>query len=110
MCWILKNFLKGGVVARKFLIALDRSEGAWRPVEYKADTFGDTPGVQVILLHVLSSLPPAFWDDGHILNQQEQESRQRLIGSWEAEQEKQWQGLVKKAYDRWRPRGYPRRR
>ena len=72
-------------MARKLLIALDSSEGAWRAVEYVADTFGPTPGVQVTLLHILSSLPPAFWDDGHILGKQEQESRRRLIGSWEAD-------------------------
>ena len=44
-------------MARKLLIALDSSEGAWRAVEYVADTFGPTPGVQVTLLHILSSLP-----------------------------------------------------
>ena len=95
-------------MARKLLIALDSSEGAWRAVEYVADTFGPTPGVQVTLLHILSSLPPAFWDDGHVLSEQEQESRQRLIGSWEAEQEKQWQGLVQKAHDRLVAAGIPK--
>jgi nucleotide-binding universal stress UspA family protein len=86
-------------MAHKVLIALDSSEGAWRAVEYVAETFGKTPGVQVILLHVLSGLPPAFWDDGHILSDAEQASRQRLVENWQKEQEKQWQGLVKKAHD-----------
>jgi nucleotide-binding universal stress UspA family protein len=87
-------------MAHKVLIALDSSEGAWRAVEYVAQTCGNTPGVYVTLLHVLSGLPPAFWDDGHVLNDRERESRQRLVANWQQEQEKQWQGLVKKAYDR----------
>jgi nucleotide-binding universal stress UspA family protein len=82
----------------KILIALDSSAGAWRAVEYVAKTFGKTPGVQVTLFHVLSSLPPAFWDDGHILQEKEREVRQRLVAGWEREQEKNWQGLVRKAH------------
>jgi nucleotide-binding universal stress UspA family protein len=84
-------------MAQKILIALDSSEGAWRAVEYVAKAFGDTQAVQVTLLHVLSGLPPAFWDDGHILEEKEKESRQRLRASWQQEQEKKWLNLVKKA-------------
>ncbi len=84
-------------MAKKFLIALDKSEGAWRAVEYVAKTFAQTPGMEITLLHILSGLPPAFWDDGHILSEPEKESRQRLVAGWQKEQEKQWQGLVAKA-------------
>ncbi len=87
-------------MAHKVLIALDSSAGAWRAVEYVAEAFGHAPGVQVMLLHVLSGLPPAFWDDGHILEAKEKESRQRLVAGWQKDQEKQWQGLVEKARDR----------
>ena len=86
-------------MAHKVVIALDSSKGAWGAVEYVAEAFGQTPGVQVTLLHVLSGLPPAFWDDGHILEEKEKESRQRLVAGWQQEQEKKWQGLVKKAHD-----------
>jgi nucleotide-binding universal stress UspA family protein len=86
-------------MAHKVVIALDSSEGAWGAVEYVGEAFGQTPGVQVTLLHVLSGLPPAFWDDGHILEEKEKESRQRLVAGWQQEQEKKWQGLVKKAHD-----------
>ncbi len=91
----------------KVLIALDSSEGAWRAVEYVADTFGQTPGVQVTLLHILTGLPPAFWDDGHILNEKEREARKGLVARWQAYQEKQWQDLVKKAHDRLVAAGVP---
>ena len=87
-------------MAHKVLIALDSSPGAWGAVEYVGEAFGKTPGVQVTLLHVLSGLPPAFWDDGHILEEKEKASRQRLVGGWQQDQEKKWQGLVKKAHER----------
>ena len=95
-------------MAHKLLIALDSSAGAWSAVEYVAEAFGQTPGVQVTLLHVLSGLPPAFWDDGHILEEKEKESRQRLVAGWQQEQEKKWQGLVKKAHDRLTKAGVPK--
>ena len=84
----------------KLLIALDSSEGAWRAVEYVAETFGKTPGVEVTLLHVLSGLPPAYWDDGHVLQGKEREARKRLVASWQQEQEKLWQDLVGKSHQR----------
>jgi nucleotide-binding universal stress UspA family protein len=95
-------------MAHKVIIALDSSEGAWRAVDYVAEAFGHTPGVQVTLLHVLSGLPPAFWDDGHILEEKEKESRQRLVTAWQTEQEKKWQGLVKKAHTRLTKAGVPK--
>jgi nucleotide-binding universal stress UspA family protein len=90
---------EGEYMAVKLLIALDKSEGAWHAVEYVAKTFAGTPEVEVTLLHILGGLPPAFWDDGHILSDKERENRQRLIDNWMAEREKDWQGLVSKAED-----------
>ncbi|MDP2046981.1 MAG: universal stress protein [Deltaproteobacteria bacterium] len=87
-------------MAHKVLIALDSSPGAWGAVEYVAEAFGHTPGVQVTLLQVLSGLPPAFWDDGHILDEKEKGSRQQLVAAWQKEQEHKWQALVKKAHER----------
>ena len=95
-------------MAHKVVIALDSSEGAWRAVEYVAEAFGQTPGAQGTLLQVLSGLPPAFWDDGHILEEKEKESRQRLVAGWQKEQEKKWQGLVQKAHDRLTKAGVPK--
>ncbi|MFP3868235.1 MAG: universal stress protein [Desulfobacteraceae bacterium] len=84
----------------KLLIPLDGSEGAKRAVDYVAQTFGQTPGVEVRLLHILAGTPPAFWDDGHILDDQEQQARQDLIDNWQQEQEKKWEGLFAQARDR----------
>jgi nucleotide-binding universal stress UspA family protein len=84
-------------MSNRVLIALDSSQGAWRAVEYVAKTYGPCPGAEVTLLHVLSGLPPAFWDDGHILSEAEREPRTRMIAGWQKEQEKQWNALVDRA-------------
>lgn len=94
-------------MAQKLLVALDASEGAWRAVEYVAETFGQVPGVKVTLIHILTGLPPAFWDDGHILDPRERENRQKLVSGWQAEQEKQWQQLVHKTRERLTKAGIP---
>jgi nucleotide-binding universal stress UspA family protein len=94
-------------MAQKMLIAMDSSEGAWHAVEYVTRTFGRTPEVEVILGHILSGLPPAFWDDGHILDDKEREQREQRKARWQAEQEKQWQGLVDKAKARLTGAGFP---
>lgn len=94
-------------MAVKLLIALDKSEGAWHAVEYVAQTFARTPEVEITLLHILGGLPPAFWDDGHILSDKERENRRRLIDNWRAEREKEWQGLVTKATEVLKAAGLP---
>ena len=91
----------------KLLIALDSSAGAWRAVEYVAKTFSRTPGVKVTLLHILSGLPPAFWDDGHVLQEKEREARKRLVASWQQDQEKKWQDLVNQAHQQLTAAGLP---
>jgi len=94
-------------MAQKILVALDGSEGAWRAVEYVARTFGQIPGVEVTLFYILPGLPPAFWDDGHILQEKEREARERLVANWQAVQERNWQGLVSKTQDRLVAAGFP---
>ena len=69
-------------------------------VDYVARTFGRTPDVHITLLHVLPALPAAFWDDGHILNEEERANRQRQIQIWKDKQEKNWQDVFKEARKR----------
>ena len=94
-------------MAQKLLIALDSSEGAWHAVEYVGRTFGKTPEMEIIFGHILSGLPPAFWDDGHILDEKEREQREQRKARWQGEQEKRWQGLVDKARTRLTAAGFP---
>jgi nucleotide-binding universal stress UspA family protein len=98
---------KEASMAQKVMIALDSSEGAWHAVEYAARTFGENPDTEIILGHILSGLPPAFWDDGHILNEQERQQREKRKADWQAEQEKKWQALVDKAKARLVASGLP---
>jgi nucleotide-binding universal stress UspA family protein len=81
----------------KLLIPLDGSESAMRAVDYVADTFGHTPGVEIKLVHILPGLPPSLWDDGHVLNEDEHQIREQVIADWEKDQEKQWKGIFTRA-------------
>ena len=62
------------------------------------------PSLEITLLHILSGLPPAFWDDGHILDDQEQEVRQRLVARWRT-RKNNGSGLVLKATNRLKKAG-----
>jgi nucleotide-binding universal stress UspA family protein len=84
----------------KILIAIDDSEGAMAAVDYVARTFGRTPEVHITLLHVLPTLPAAFWDDGHILNEEERQNRQRQIDIWKDKQAQNWRDVLKEAQKR----------
>jgi nucleotide-binding universal stress UspA family protein len=84
----------------KILIPIDASEDAMAAVDCVARTFGRTPDVHLTLLHIPPGLPAAFWDDGHILSEEEQEDRQRLIHIWEDKMAKEWAEVFKKAQKR----------
>ncbi len=95
-------------MTHKLLLALDSSEGAWRAVEYVAQSFGKAQGVEVTLCHVLAGLPPVLWDDGHILQDKEREARERLKAEWKKEQEKNWDELVDRARQHLTAAGFPK--
>jgi nucleotide-binding universal stress UspA family protein len=71
---------------RRILVALDGSECAFRAVEYCGLQFAGVTDLAVTLLHVLPSLPPRFWDEGHMLSEEEREARRRLVEEWLARQ------------------------
>jgi nucleotide-binding universal stress UspA family protein len=91
----------------KILVALDDSEGALAAVDYVARTFGRTPDIHITLLHILPGLPAALWDDGHILNEEERENRQRQINIWKERQEKNWRDVFNVARKRLEAGGVP---
>ena len=61
---------------RKILLAIDGSACSSRAVAYCGKQFAGVPDLSVALLHVLPNLPAQFWDDGHILSEQEKEARE----------------------------------
>jgi nucleotide-binding universal stress UspA family protein len=81
----------------KLLIPVDGSAGSMRAVEYVAETFGQVPGVNIVLLHILPKLPPSMWDDGHILSEEEHKEREMVIEEWEEKEEKPWEGIINQA-------------
>ena len=91
----------------KILIALDDSEGAWKGVEYVAQTFNNAQGVEVTLFHVLPGIPTALWDAGHVLTKEEEKVRRRLAAEWEKGAKKELEDLFKKAQERLVAAGVP---
>jgi nucleotide-binding universal stress UspA family protein len=84
----------------KLLIPVDGSAGSMRAVEYVAETFGHMPEVNIVLLHILPKLPPAMWDDGHILSEEEHKEREEVIEEWEEQEEKPWEGIINEAREK----------
>ena len=70
---------------KKMLIALDDSASAMRAVEYAGQQFGGNGDVEVGLVHVLPNLPAIFWDEGHILSEDEKKDRKKVVDKWIAD-------------------------
>lgn len=82
---------------RKALIALDDSDSAMKAVEYAAAQFGGSGDLQIELVHVLPNLPAIFWDEGHILSDQEKKDRQKVVDKWIADKKAKMEPIFKKA-------------
>ncbi len=81
----------------KILIAIDDSENAMKAVEYAANQFGRTNDMQISLVHVLPNLPAIFWDEGHILSDEEKGERKKVVDRWLVSQKAKMEPLFKKA-------------
>jgi nucleotide-binding universal stress UspA family protein len=90
----------------KMLIAIDDSSSAMKAVEYVAQQFA-TDGVQVSLVHVLPNLPAIFWDEGHILSEDEKSDRKKVVERWLDAQKAKMEPLFKKAVDLLTAAGLP---
>jgi len=67
---------------RNILIAFDGSENSLKAVDYVGSQFSGLKDIRIALLYVVPSIPPQFWDDGHILSPAEKEERQAVIDKW----------------------------
>ena len=74
------------------LIAMEGAPESRALSEYAADFFVPCQGLNYSFVHIIPPLPPEFWDDGHILNESEQEQRRARIEKWRAE----WTGVVER--------------
>lgn len=73
---------------KKILIAIDNSAGSLKALDYVGRQFSRRKDVQITLYHVLLGEPPEFWDDGHILTEEEKKARKDVIEKWSANKKK----------------------
>lgn len=83
----------------KMLIALDESKSSMKAVEYVAEHFSSIRDLQIMLVHVLPNLPAIFWDEGHILNDEEKKDRKKVVDKWLADRLVAMEPLFRKATD-----------
>ena len=82
----------------KMLIPIDGSECSMKAVRYAASHFQGMPGLQITLLHVLP-MPAVFWDEGHMLNEEEKSERRRFFEQWKEEQRKRFEPSFREAFE-----------
>lgn len=82
---------------KKILIALDDSISAMRAVEYAGSQFSGLGDLQIELVHVLPNLPAIFWDEGHILSEDEKKERKRVVDKWIADRKARMEPVFRKA-------------
>ena len=84
---------------KKILIGLDDSASAMRAVEYACQQFSGISDLQIGLVYVLPNLPAIFWDEGHILSDDEKKERKKVVDKWIADRKAKMEPLFKKATD-----------
>ncbi len=84
---------------KTMLIAIDDSRNAMKAVEYVAAQCRGTQDLQIGLVHVLPNLPAIFWDEGHILSDNEKEERKRVVDKWLDDRRTKMEPVFKKAAD-----------
>jgi nucleotide-binding universal stress UspA family protein len=84
---------------KKILIAIDDSRSAMKAVEYAAGYLTGEKDQQITLVHVLPNLPAIFWDEGHILSEDEKRERQKVVDKWLTDQKAKMEPLFRKAAD-----------
>ena len=91
---------------KKMLIAIDDSLNAARAVEYVAQQFAGAGDLEIELLYVLPNLPAMFWDEGHILSEDEKQDRKKVVDKWIADRKAKMAPLFKKAIDALTGKGF----
>ena len=84
---------------KKMLIAIDDSPNASRAVDYVAQQFAGAADLEIELVHVLPNLPAIFWDEGHILSEEEKQDRKKVVDKWLADRKARMEPVFKKAID-----------
>jgi len=84
---------------KTMLIAIDDSKNAMKAVEYVAAQCKGAQDLQIGLVHVLPNLPAIFWDEGHILSDNEKSERKRVVDKWLEDRRTKMDPVFRKATD-----------
>jgi nucleotide-binding universal stress UspA family protein len=79
------------------MAALDDSDYAERIIDHLAHYFAPFAGTRITLFHVIPAKPPEFWDDGHILDEEERGKRKARVAEWRSSSEERMAGIFAKA-------------
>ena len=82
---------------KKMLLALDDSPCAMKAVEYTGQQFSEAADLQLTLVHVLPNLPAIFWDEGHILSDDEKKERRKVVDTWLSKQKQKIEPVMQSA-------------
>jgi hypothetical protein len=74
---------------------------------YAGEFLGSIPDLQYTLLHLIPSVPPAFWDDGHILSLEERRVRRDQVEKWRLQWTQQAEKYMAEASDFLVQKGVP---
>ena len=78
--------------SQNVLVAMEGTPEARALADYSSEYFVGCSDLNYSFVHIIPPLPPEFWDDGHILNESEQEQRRARIEKWRTE----WTGGVER--------------
>ncbi len=85
---------------KKILVAIDDSGPSLEAVDYVGRQFSGMRDLQITLYHVLLGTPPEFWDDGHLLTEEERAARKVVVEKWLANQKVRLESLFHSAIER----------
>jgi len=90
----------------KLIIAIDDSTSSMKAVDYVAQQFASC-GAQIGLVHVLPNLPAIFWDEGHILSEEEKRDRKKVVDKWLDAQKAKMEPIFKRSAETLAAKGIP---
>ena len=82
---------------RKLLIGIHDKYCSMRAVEYVGKQYAFAKDLEITLVHVLPNLPAMFWDEGHILSDDEKRDRQKVVDTWIVRQKQAVEPMLKAA-------------
>jgi nucleotide-binding universal stress UspA family protein len=84
---------------KKVLIAIDDSKDALKAADYAGQYFAGSNDLKLTLVHVLPNLPAIFWDEGHILSEDEKNDRKKVVDKWLADRKAKMEPVFQKAIE-----------